>query len=105
MTPVERINAAAAAIRAKLPPMFIAEEPDKFAPGDVVVEDGKPRRMMVEKIIASFAQCLWFDAQEIEPHSYNGAVHNKCTFTRHEIVHTSMLTLDKDQQWFTETRP
>lgn len=100
MTPVSRINAAAARIRESFAmgaaravfndrrPMFIAEDPDKFAPGNVVVEDGKPRRMMITKIVVGFAECIWWKKTD-----------DPSDFVHTEIVHTSMLTLDADQKW------
>lgn len=82
-----RLDAAAAGHSATPVPttrMFVMEDPDKFAPGHVVVEDGKKRRMVVTKLVAGFAQCMSF--------SSGG-------FPHFEIIHTSMLTLDGDQKW------
>lgn len=66
------------------PVMLVCEDPSKFAPGNVVIEDGKSRPMMITKIVVGFAECLWLDG-----------------FRHHhfEIVHTSMLTLDANQKW------
>ena len=80
-----RIEAAARGHSATPVPttrMYVLEDPDKFAPGDVVVEDGKRRRMLIKKIVTGFAECI----VSVAP-------------IRCEIIHTSMLTLDKDQRW------
>jgi hypothetical protein len=107
MTPIFRINAAAAHIRESFAkgaarrvfndrrPMFIAEDPDKFGPGHVVIEDGKTRRMMITKIVVGFAQCVWFSGQTFEDDG--GAF--VCKVPHFEIVHTSVLTLSPDQSW------
>lgn len=107
MNPIKRINVAAARIRESYAmgtaraifndrrPMFIAEDPNKFAPGDVVVEDGKPRRMMIVKIVVGFAQCVWFSGQTFE--DGGGVFMGKLAHS--EIVHTNLLTLSADQNW------
>lgn len=69
------------------PPVVV--EDTEFAPGHVVIADGSKRRMMITKIVVGFAECVWFPPGNLRP-------------MRHEIVHTSALTLDKDQQWLTK---
>jgi hypothetical protein len=89
-----RLDAAAAGHSATPVPttrMFVVEDPSKFAPGHVVVEDGKKRRMMICKIVANFAECVWFTPIQI------GNTAMPCP--RFDIFHTSMLTLDADQKW------
>jgi uncharacterized protein YodC (DUF2158 family) len=85
----ERRRIAAAMLGKSAPPvpttrMFVLEDPSKLAPGDVVVEDGYPLRMMIKKLVVGFAECIWFDKQRR---------------ARTEIIHTSLLTLDADQHW------
>ena len=56
-----RIEAAARGHSATPVPttrMYVCEDPDKFAPGHVVVEDGKMQRMLIGKIVAGFAECI-----------------------------------------------
>lgn len=88
MTPNERNRIMAAALGKSAAPfpttaMFVVEDPDKFGPGCVVVADGSKRRMLITKVVAGFAECLWRGTERI----------------RFDIIHTSMLTLDRDQKW------
>jgi hypothetical protein len=68
--------------------MFVLEDPSKFGEGMVVVEDGKPQRMMITKLVAGFAQLIWF-----------ADLPGSCAMPQYEIIHTSMLTLHEDQSW------
>jgi hypothetical protein len=103
MTPHERgrLDAAIAGKSAAPVPttrQYVLEDPSKFGPGHVVVADGSKRRMMIVKIVTGFAQCIWFSPQTFED---SGGQHIGL-LPRHEIVHTSMLTLDADQKWISK---
>jgi hypothetical protein len=75
---------AADALKQRIGPIFVIEDPNKFGPGAVVVEDGKNQRMMITKIVAGFAVCIWFESY-VQP--------------RTEAINVNMLTLDRDQKW------
>jgi hypothetical protein len=85
---------AADALKQRIGTVFVVEDPDKFGPGMVVVEDGKKRRMMITKIVAGFAECVWW-----ESYAGHGGFLKTNSKPRTEIVNVNMLTLDRDQKW------
>jgi uncharacterized protein YodC (DUF2158 family) len=85
---------AADTLKQRIGSVFVIEDPAKFGPGVVVVEDGKKRRMMITKIVAGFAECVWF-----EHFVGRDGLLKTNSQPRTEIVNVNMLTLDRDQKW------